>query len=241
MRIALQNSGVWVAGVVLFQLFGGLIGAVILNQRFPGRAAVRGLALIPWATTSVLVALWWTWMLDGNYGLLSDLLLKSGILSRFQPWLAQPGTALPAVMLADVWQGIPSSPSCFWPRCRPSRTREWSSEPPSPPPPPGGREALGSPRGLAVLWHPTSGCCSSPPSSRPRSCIPRAWGRAQKPVTVVPPGTRHGTAHTTVAFPSLRGRSVCGRQRHYSRFTPPAPGRSDWLTPSTPARPSTVA
>ena len=107
MRIALQNSGVWVAGVVLFQLFGGLIGAVILNQRFPGRAAVRGLALIPWATPSVLVALMWTWMLDGNYGLLNDLLVKSGILSRFQPWLAQPGTALPAVMLADVWQGIP--------------------------------------------------------------------------------------------------------------------------------------
>lgn len=107
MRIALQNSGVWVAGVVLFQLLGGLIGAVILNQRFPGRAAVRGLALIPWATPSVLVALMWTWMLDGNYGLLNDLLVKSGILSRFQPWLAQPGTALPAVMLADVWQGIP--------------------------------------------------------------------------------------------------------------------------------------
>lgn len=107
MGIALQNSGVWVAGVVLFQLFGGLIGAVILNQRFPGRAAVRGLALIPWATPSVLVALMWTWMLDGNYGLLNDLLVKSGILSRFQPWLAQPGTALPAVMLADVWQGIP--------------------------------------------------------------------------------------------------------------------------------------
>lgn len=107
MRIALQNSGVWVAGVVLFQFLGGLVGAVLLNRQFPGRAAVRGLALIPWATPSVLVALMWTWMLDGNYGLLNDLLVKSGLLSRFQPWLAQPGSALPAVMLADVWQGIP--------------------------------------------------------------------------------------------------------------------------------------
>ena len=106
-RIALQNSGVWVVGVVLFQFLGGLVGALILNRQFPGRAAVRGLALIPWATPSVLVALMWTWMLDGNYGLLNDLLVKTGILSRFQPWLAQPGTALPAVMLADVWQGIP--------------------------------------------------------------------------------------------------------------------------------------
>jgi len=107
MRIALQNSAVWVMGVVLFQLLGGLVGALILNQRFPGRAVVRGLALIPWATPSVLVALMWTWMLDGNYGLINDLLVKVGILSRFQPWLAQPWSALPAVILADVWQGIP--------------------------------------------------------------------------------------------------------------------------------------
>jgi len=106
-RIALQNSIVWVVGVVVFQFLGGLVGAIILNRRFPGRAVVRGLALIPWATPSVLVALMWTWMLDGNYGLLNDLLVKAGILSRFQPWLAQPWSALPAVILADVWQGIP--------------------------------------------------------------------------------------------------------------------------------------
>ena len=107
MRIALQNSAIWVAGVVLFQFVGGLVGALILNRKFPGRAVVRGLALIPWATPSVLVALMWTWMLDGNYGLINDLLVKAGILSRFQPWLAQPWSALPAVILADVWQGIP--------------------------------------------------------------------------------------------------------------------------------------
>lgn len=107
LRIALENSVVWVVGVVLFQFLGGLVGAMILNRRFPGRAVVRGLALIPWATPSVLVALMWTWMLDGNYGLINDLLVKAKLLSRFQPWLAQPWSALPAVMVADIWQGIP--------------------------------------------------------------------------------------------------------------------------------------
>jgi multiple sugar transport system permease protein len=106
-RIALQNSIVWVVGVVLFQFLGGLIGALVLNRRFPGQGIVRGLALIPWATPSVLVALMWTWMLDGNYGLINDLLVRLRILSRFQPWLAQPWSALPGVMLADIWQGIP--------------------------------------------------------------------------------------------------------------------------------------
>jgi multiple sugar transport system permease protein len=105
--IALQNSVLWVVGAVLFQLLGGLIGALALNQQFAGRAVVRGVALVPWATPSVLVALMWTWMLDGNYGLINDLLVKAGILSRFQPWLTQPWSALPAVILADVWQGIP--------------------------------------------------------------------------------------------------------------------------------------
>jgi multiple sugar transport system permease protein len=107
LRIALQNSVVWVVGVVLFQFLGGMVGALVLNRRFPGRAVIRGLALIPWATPSVLVALMWTWMLDGNYGLLNDLLVKVSILSQFQPWLAQPWSALPGVMLADVWQGVP--------------------------------------------------------------------------------------------------------------------------------------
>jgi multiple sugar transport system permease protein len=107
LRIALQNSVVWVVGVVLFQFLGGMVGALVLNRRFPGRAVFRGLALIPWATPSVLVALMWTWMLDGNYGLLNDLLVKVSILSQFQPWLAQPWSALPGVMLADVWQGVP--------------------------------------------------------------------------------------------------------------------------------------
>lgn len=107
LRIALQNSVVWVVGCVLFQLLGGMAGALILHRRFAGRAAIRGLALIPWATPSALVALMWTWMLDGNYGLLNDLLVKVGALARFQPWLAQSWSALPAVMLADVWQGIP--------------------------------------------------------------------------------------------------------------------------------------
>jgi multiple sugar transport system permease protein len=106
-RIALQNSIVWVVGVVFFQFLGGLVGALVLNRRFPGRGIVRGLALIPWATPSVLVGLMWTWMLDGNYGLINDLLVKVGILARFRPWLAQPWSALTGVMLADVWQGIP--------------------------------------------------------------------------------------------------------------------------------------
>lgn len=104
---ALLNSLIWIIGVVLFQFIGGLIGAIILRQKFIGRSIIRGLSLIPWVTPSVLIAIMWIWMLDGNYGIINDLLVKIGVTSRYIPWLAQKNTALPAVMIADIWRGIP--------------------------------------------------------------------------------------------------------------------------------------
>lgn len=104
---AAVNSVIWIFGVVTVQFLLGLMGAVILNQRFRGRDVVRGLVLIPWATPSVLAAMMWMWILDGNYGVLNDLLHRVGLGFLAQPWFSQPGTALGSLMLIDVWQGIP--------------------------------------------------------------------------------------------------------------------------------------
>lgn len=104
---ALQNSLVWVLGAVSLQLLFGFVGALLLNQYFIGRKVIRGVLLIPWATPSVLVALMWMWMLDGNYGVLNDLLQRFGFIEFYVPWLAQTQTALPTLIVVDVWQGIP--------------------------------------------------------------------------------------------------------------------------------------
>ncbi|QTL97314.1 ABC transporter permease subunit [Iocasia frigidifontis] len=104
---ALYRSIVWVISCVSFQLIAGLIGALIMDQNFKGRGLVRGISLVPWATPSVLVALMWAWLLDGNYGVINDLLQKLGLIRHYIPWLAQGSTALPSVILANIWQGTP--------------------------------------------------------------------------------------------------------------------------------------
>ncbi len=104
---ALGNSAVLVVGAVSLQMLFGFLGALLLNQRFIGRYVVRGLVLIPWATPSVLVALMWMWLLDGNYGVINDLLRKVGLIDSYVPWFAQPQTALPTLIVIDVWQGVP--------------------------------------------------------------------------------------------------------------------------------------
>ncbi|MGG1313344.1 carbohydrate ABC transporter permease [Cohnella laeviribosi] len=104
---AMSNTAIWVIGCVFFQVVFGLLGAVLLNQNFRGRGVIRGLTLIPWATPSVLAAMMWMWILDGNYGLLNDILMRIGLIVHPIPWISQTGTAMASLMLIDVWQGIP--------------------------------------------------------------------------------------------------------------------------------------
>ena len=105
--ISLKNSLVWIVGVVILQLLLGLGTALLLNREFAWRGLARALILIPWVTPSVLTALMWRWMYDGNAGVINDLLVRVGILKEYFPFLANGKTALGAIMVALMWQGFP--------------------------------------------------------------------------------------------------------------------------------------
>jgi multiple sugar transport system permease protein len=97
----------WTFGAVALQLTFGMLGALLLNQRIPLRGVVRGLAMIPWATPSVLVALIWLWLLDPNHGVINASLQNLGLISHPVTWLSGTKTALPTLIAVDTWQGVP--------------------------------------------------------------------------------------------------------------------------------------
>lgn len=103
----LGRTALWTFGAVSLQLLGGLCLALMLNNRFPLRGVYRGLIMIPWATPSVLVALMWKWVLDPNNGVLNKWLLGAGVIDQPIEFLSQNATALPTLIMIDVWQGIP--------------------------------------------------------------------------------------------------------------------------------------
>jgi len=105
--LSLWNSAVWVFGSVSLQFVGGFAAALLLHQGFRGRAAVRTVTLIPWIIPGVVVALVWEWLYQPNYGVLNDLLLRAGILRERVAWLSDPALAMPAVIAANVWRGVP--------------------------------------------------------------------------------------------------------------------------------------
>lgn len=104
---SLGRSVVWVVVSVGLQFALGLAAALLLNRSFPWRGVARALVIVPWALPSVIIGLVWTWMLDFNLGVINTLGVRLGLLDGPVAWLAQPATAMAAVVLAIVWQGFP--------------------------------------------------------------------------------------------------------------------------------------
>jgi multiple sugar transport system permease protein len=105
--ISLANSIIWIVAVVGLQFAVGFAAALVLNQSFFWRSLARGLIVIPWALPSVIIGLVWTWMYDFNLGVINDALLRLGLIATPVPWLARPDLAMPAIILALIWQGFP--------------------------------------------------------------------------------------------------------------------------------------
>jgi len=104
---SLGRTAIWIGLTVPLQLFLGFVTALLLNQKFWWRPLARGLILIPWALPSVVIGLMWSWIYHPQVGALNDLLVRVGMLKSAIPWLADPDTALYAIIAALVWQGFP--------------------------------------------------------------------------------------------------------------------------------------
>ena len=79
--------------------------ALLLDQRWRGRAAIRALTLLPWALPTTMMALGWRWIFNTPYGPLEQLAKALGLPAL--NLLADPGWAWLATVMADVWKTTP--------------------------------------------------------------------------------------------------------------------------------------
>lgn len=96
---------IFVGGTVAIQMILGLAIALLLNDEFRGRGAVRTIIILPLMISPVVVGLIWRFMYNTDRGMVNYLLYLVGLAPV--DWLGRQATALPAVMLADIWQWTP--------------------------------------------------------------------------------------------------------------------------------------
>jgi trehalose/maltose transport system permease protein len=92
---------------VFFETVFGTIIALVLNAEFRGRGLVRAAVLIPWAIPTIVSAKMWAWMMNDQFGMLNDLLLRLSLIDQPVAWTASPDTALAAVLIVDIWKSTP--------------------------------------------------------------------------------------------------------------------------------------
>lgn len=81
--------------------------ALLMNERFRGRAAARSILIIPWAIPEVVACLIWVLMYDKDYGIVNYLFSNMGLIQENVGWLQNPTAALPAAMAVNIWKGFP--------------------------------------------------------------------------------------------------------------------------------------
>jgi multiple sugar transport system permease protein len=85
----------------------GFIWALLMNQKFKGSEFLRGLTLVNWVIPGIAIGFLWTWIFNGDYGILNALLIKLGILDKNLIWLGGKQTSMVAVVTARTWQMFP--------------------------------------------------------------------------------------------------------------------------------------
>ncbi|MCB0370512.1 MAG: sugar ABC transporter permease [Bdellovibrionales bacterium] len=104
---SVKNTMVFTLATVSLETVFGLMIALFLQQKFPGRGIVRALVLVPWAIPTVISAKIWAWMLNDMFGVINALLLKAHLISEPLAWLANPQLSMVSIILVDVWKTTP--------------------------------------------------------------------------------------------------------------------------------------
>lgn len=102
---AVWRTAAFTGVTLVFQVVLGMGIALLLWRPFRGERWVRVAVLLPLVATPVAVGMMWRLIFDPNIGFANQLLGLVGIPP--QPWLAGQSTALPTVMLIDIWQWTP--------------------------------------------------------------------------------------------------------------------------------------
>ena len=105
----IRNSLVFTVGSVALKIVTGLAMALVLNNVIRGRNFFRGLFLLPWITSTVIIALTWRWMFDAfpGRGFFNSVLLDAGLITRPIAFMATPEGAMAAVIVANWWRAFP--------------------------------------------------------------------------------------------------------------------------------------
>ena len=107
LRLSIFNTLIFTLGSLIFQFIIGLLLALLFNINFLGAKQLRGLMMVPWMIPITITALIFKFMFTSNVGIINQILIFLKIISNPIDWLITPNTAMSALIITNIWIGIP--------------------------------------------------------------------------------------------------------------------------------------
>ena len=110
--MVLKNTLVWTVAVVVLSTVLGFVLALILNNNFRGRKIARAIVVFPWATTLVIQASAWNFIINKDYGTLNTLLMRLHIISQPVNWTPTPEAYFAWEIACGIFVTVPFVTFC---------------------------------------------------------------------------------------------------------------------------------
>jgi multiple sugar transport system permease protein len=106
-HMAAWHTLIFTAGSIVPQFLLGLGLALFFTKKFPLSRFLRSLMLLPWLLPLVVSGTVWKWLFDQTNGIIDQMLSGLHVLPAHYGWLTTPGWALTAIIITNIWIGIP--------------------------------------------------------------------------------------------------------------------------------------
>lgn len=102
-----KNTVIWTVCSVAGEYIVGMLAAVLLNQKFKGRAIFRTCVFILWLVPIIVAGMTWDWMLNTDFGIVNYLLTHLHIIQAPINFLGDARFAMATVIFVNIWRSFP--------------------------------------------------------------------------------------------------------------------------------------
>lgn len=101
------NTLIFTVSSIFFQFIIGFGLALLFNKKFPGCSFFRGVTMISWLLPVTVVGLLFKFIFAVSGGIANQFLMQIHLIEQPIEWLLQGPSAIVAIIIANIWIGIP--------------------------------------------------------------------------------------------------------------------------------------
>ena len=101
-----KNTITYTVVTVVVKAVLGLALALLMNESFPFKNAIRASLLLPWIVPTALSTLAWLWIFDPTFSTINWILWNVFHIQALS-WLGDPMLAMTSIISVNIWRGVP--------------------------------------------------------------------------------------------------------------------------------------